>query len=499
MKVVSSVSKTFRRSSVGQDDVAPEEPLRSSAADESVRFRVVRLLVLIVIAVQNCSLMMVTGYSRSLPGPRYLASTAVVAGELVKTIVVFTALLYQHGPCGVQQVILSDVLSRKSQTGRFAIPAFFYTVQNNLWYYAMSNLDPVTAAVTSQLKVLSTAVFSVLILQKQLSKRKWVALGQLVFGLVVMQLPSAGEGVDGGPGGGADDIAGTGDGNHNAMGLLCMVAACTSSGYAGVYLERLFKELNVSIWISNMQLQVFCMPIAMLTVLSDLKVLQEDGFLLGWDQLTCVVVLLNALGGFAVSLTMKYADNILKTFAVSVSLVMNCVLSSLFMSVQISQQAMVGVALVILSTWLYSSGAPSGGSSREDSASNLDGGDLPQEGILSSGDLEMAMVRSSSVQLGGSSKLSLSPVGRAAQRLQHVPPLRQPTEAVALGRSASSPRDDEELRELLSEGPARQVSVQGAAKSPTSSGGPEGNRHFLTVNSMTGDREFDDERRARRA
>ncbi|CAK0823447.1 unnamed protein product [Prorocentrum cordatum] len=46
----------------------------------------------------------------------------------------------------------------------------------------MSNLDPVTAAVTSQLKVLSTAVFSVLILQKQLSKRKWAALGQLVFG-----------------------------------------------------------------------------------------------------------------------------------------------------------------------------------------------------------------------------------------------------------------------------------------------------------------------------
>ena len=39
------------------------------------------------------------------------------------------------------------------ETVKFAVPALCYTLQNNLWYYALSNLDPVTAAVTSQMKV----------------------------------------------------------------------------------------------------------------------------------------------------------------------------------------------------------------------------------------------------------------------------------------------------------------------------------------------------------
>merc|ERR1712137_674154 len=53
---------------------------------------------------------------------------------------------------------------------------------------------------------------------------------------------------------------------------------------------------------------------------------------------------------------MKYADNILKTFAVSVSLVANCLFSSLAFSVELAPHAIVGVTLVIISTWLYSIG-----------------------------------------------------------------------------------------------------------------------------------------------
>merc|ERR1711879_1105144 len=74
----------------------------------------------------------------------------------------------------------------------------------------------------------------------------------------------------------------------------------------------------------------------------------------GWDRLTCTVVLLNALGGFAVSLTMKYADNILKTFAVSMSLVLNCVFSSVFLSTSLTINDTVGVGFVIAASLLYS-------------------------------------------------------------------------------------------------------------------------------------------------
>jgi len=302
--------------------------------------RWMRGLVLLVLVIQNCSLMMVTGYSRSLPGPKYLTSTAVLAGEILKSAVVLGVLISQHGLHGTQAAIREDVFGARGETLRYAVPSIFYTLQNNLWYYALSNLDTVTAAVTSQFKIITTAVFSMIILSKELNHLHWSGLGLLMLGLVIMKAgPSDRE---------------LSSGGHYYLGMLAMLAACTSSGYAGIYLEKIFKQLNASVWTANLRLQFFCLPIAALTMLLDLDGLMEGGLFYGWNSVTCIVVLLNALGGFVVSLTMKYADNILKTFAVSMSLVLNCLLSSAFQSVHLTSQAITGVGLVIIATFLYS-------------------------------------------------------------------------------------------------------------------------------------------------
>lgn len=321
---------------VANKAVAPAD----DAASSPRRRRLVRLLVLFVLAVQNCSLMMVASYSRTLPGPKYLTSTAVFAGEVVKTVVVLGVLCVRHGAKQAREVVRQDVFSANSQTFRYAVPSIFYTLQNNLWYFAMSNLDSVSAAVSSQTKIMSTAAFSILLLGKQLNHMHWSGLCLLMLGLVVMKA---------GPG---DDEHDSWDLKYN-LGLLAMVAACTSSGFAGVYLERLFKQLNPNVWTANLQLQLFCLPVAAMALLSDWEGISSRGILSGWNSVTCLVVLLNALGGFIVSLTMKYADNILKTFAVSISLVANCLLSSVFQEVELSSQAMTGVAFVIIATGLY--------------------------------------------------------------------------------------------------------------------------------------------------
>ena len=56
-------------------------------------------------------------------------------------------------------------IDKPLESGKLLIPSLLYVAQNNLLFHAVSNLDPGTYQVTSQLKTLITALFAVLILQ----------------------------------------------------------------------------------------------------------------------------------------------------------------------------------------------------------------------------------------------------------------------------------------------------------------------------------------------
>ena len=74
---------------------------------------------------------------------------------------------------------------------RLAVPAGLYTVQNNLAYFAMSHLDAATHQLLYQLKILTTAIFSVLLLKKSLSPTQWTSLCLLCLGVGLVQSSSA--------------------------------------------------------------------------------------------------------------------------------------------------------------------------------------------------------------------------------------------------------------------------------------------------------------------
>lgn len=71
---------------------------------------------------------------------------------------------------------------------KVAVPAIVYYIQNNLIYFGATHLDAATAQVTYQIKILTTAVFSVLMLNRKLGTFQWVALVVLFLGVVLVQL-----------------------------------------------------------------------------------------------------------------------------------------------------------------------------------------------------------------------------------------------------------------------------------------------------------------------
>ena len=178
------------------------------AAEMSADSRL-RLFCLWLIVFQNSSLILVTSYSRTLV-PAYLPSVAVFLSELMKLAVVIS-LLAAETPGGASEAIrqcVSLVRDTPHETAQFAVPALCYTLQNNLWYHALSNLDPVTAAVTSQLKVFTTAVASVVMLGRRVNTKQWGALTLLMGGMILMQMRGGGDsgGDDSGGGGGGADV-----------------------------------------------------------------------------------------------------------------------------------------------------------------------------------------------------------------------------------------------------------------------------------------------------
>lgn len=82
----------------------------------------------------------------------------------------------------------TEIIQKPIETMKLLIPAGLYTLQNNLLFIALSNLDAATYQVTYQLKILTTALFSVLMLGKKLDSFKWVSLFLLMLGVSLVQV-----------------------------------------------------------------------------------------------------------------------------------------------------------------------------------------------------------------------------------------------------------------------------------------------------------------------
>merc|ERR1712048_1548483 len=72
---------------------------------------------------------------------------------------------------------------------KVCVPGLLYTLRNNLLFVSLSNLSGAVYQVTYQLKILTTAVLSVIILGKALGPTKWSALFTLTLGVTCIQYP----------------------------------------------------------------------------------------------------------------------------------------------------------------------------------------------------------------------------------------------------------------------------------------------------------------------
>ena len=107
---------------------------------------------------------------------------------------------------------------------------------------------------------------------------------------------------------------------HSDRSLAASLVAAGLSGFAGVYLELMFTRGSTTIWMRNVQLAIFTLPLQTLTVYqTDRAHIAAHGALHGFWPSTWAVVAIQVAGGLIVAIVIKYAGNILKTFAAVLS------------------------------------------------------------------------------------------------------------------------------------------------------------------------------------
>ena len=127
------------------------------------------------------------------------------------------------------------------------------------------------------------------------------------------------------------------------------------SGFASVYFEKILKESRTSVVIRNIQLSLFGIFFSFIPVLTkDYNLVSEKGFFQGYNFVVWTVIFVQAVGGLIVAFVIKYADNILKEFANSISILLISFVSYFFLKNFVPNEIfMMGASLVVGATFLY--------------------------------------------------------------------------------------------------------------------------------------------------
>lgn len=138
------------------------------------------------------------------------------------------------------------------------------------------------------------------------------------------------------------------------LGFSAALGACVLSGFAGIYFEKILKGSDISVWMRNVQMSLLSIPLGFATCfISDFNNITTKGFFHGYDGFVIYLVILQAGGGLLVAVVVKYADNILKGFATSLSIIISCVASIYLFNFTLTVQFAIGAMLVIGAIFLY--------------------------------------------------------------------------------------------------------------------------------------------------
>ena len=320
------------------------------AVDKSSVVSRTGLMVLILLAVQNCSKNLLMRYVMK-DRPNFLTSAAVLGSEFLKlTASCCYIILYEKkSPKSIIQYLKEDYRN----TLLLVVPASAYNLQMSLEYVALGNLSAAMFSVLVQTKLLFTATFAATVLRKQLKYIQVISLVLLTAGVMLCNLSNAN-----------DKSVGLDTGANVTKGITATLGIALSSGFASVYTEKVIKaQRGRSVMVDSdkyglayTQVQLALMSLVTIGVyacLKDFRAILEHGLFHNFTTGAFLSIANSALGGLIVAAVLKYADSVLKGYATAMSVILTGVLSMLLFGTSLSAIYFMGIVNVVTAVLLY--------------------------------------------------------------------------------------------------------------------------------------------------
>lgn len=318
-----------------------------SQTDKKNKF--MKIFSLIIMTILNSTIVLIMRYLRTRKGDMFIATTAVISTEFFKFILsLILVLINEKSIFKWAHYLWENTIQSPKDCAKMSVPGFVYTLQNNLFFIVISNLDVATAQVLYQFRIFTTCIFSVVILGKEISRIQALSMITLFAGISLVQLNLSDEETHNHPN--------TPQNQNPLLGVIAVLLSTFLSGFAGVYVEKMLKSTQKSLWLRNTQLSFFGIVFGIFGMFTkDYKVIFEKGFFFGYDTLVIFTVFMQAISGMTIAVVFKYADNILKSFAASTAILISCVAAVYFFQAHLTLQFFLGALCVVLSIFLYNS------------------------------------------------------------------------------------------------------------------------------------------------
>lgn len=303
------------------------------------------LWALSTLVVQNATLVLLMRFSYRSGARPYSSTLVIFFAEVLKLVACVTKLKNDGNDArGIYRLCMKSYFEPL-----VVLPSILYFVQNSCQFIAARALPAVLYVVLLQLKVVTSAIFSKLILRTQLSRVQAFALLTLTLGAAAVQVPKTTEEQ-------VDKMV--------LKGTLVMCAITSCSGLAGVILEKLFKSkddiseyITSSVWSRNVQLTCCSLPLVMLNIaLQDWERFTTGHIFEGFDTVVLAIIIFQSLGGLLTGYVMKYASAILKCFAGVISMCICAIYSVSVGERELSGMFLFGIGMVSFSVFGFTYG-----------------------------------------------------------------------------------------------------------------------------------------------